>query len=313
MPRPKKITKKKLNWNNFKKSGSYCRKLQEFRDKIRKDSATLLNKTQLTSNAVDFQRTPTRHPSPECYGIPAIRHDAILNDDYNLTSSSDEDGVNIQISSSESELSDHVPDEFSPDEHENSAKNISFENYDAMDDTTAMAVFLKKWSIDNNIRQKALKPLLKQLNNRFNLSLPCDPRTLMGTPRNPSTTIINIVGGEYWHQGLEPCLRSCFANLHRPISIALNFNVDGLPLFNSSRDQFWPILFNVHGMNNIPAMTIGLFYGQSKPHRVEEFLEPFVSELIRIVDTGLLINGFLLSVTIRAFICDTPARAMIKG
>lgn len=206
-----------------------------------------------------------------------------------------------------------MPDEFSPDEHENCVNNIAVESYEPgpMDDT--LSNFLRRWTIDYNIRQIALKPLLEQLNHRFNVNLPIDPRTLMGTPKISSTTIDSIGGGNYWHQGLETCLRSCFSNLNRPISIALNFNIDGLPLYNSSRDQFWPILFNVHGMTYIPAKIIGLFYGQSKPHRVEEFLEPFVAELSRILESGLLINGFLLSVTIRAFICDSPARAMIKG
>lgn len=66
-------------------------------------------------------------------------------------------------------------------------------------------------------------------------------------------------------------------------------------------------------MPQIRPMIIGLFYGKSKPKLVTEFLEPFVDETISILGSGLLINGNHLTVAVRAFICDSPARAFIKG
>ncbi|XP_055603903.1 uncharacterized protein LOC129752134 [Uranotaenia lowii] len=60
-------------------------------------------------------------------------------------------------------------------------------------------------------------------------------------------------------------------------------------------------------------MIIGISHGQSKPTSVEDFLNPFVNEALPILQTGISINGKLLSVRIRAFICDSPARAFIKG
>lgn len=97
------------------------------------------------------------------------------------------------------------------------------------------------------------------------------------------------------------------------MAIEINISIDGLPLFESSNDQFWPILYNVNNMPHIAPMIIGLFYGKSKPGRIEEFLTPFVDEIEPILQNGLIINGNILSVKIRSFICDSPARAFLKG
>lgn len=111
----------------------------------------------------------------------------------------------------------------------------------------------------------------------------------------------------------ENCLRYAFGDLSGPRTISININIDGLPLFNNGTDQVWPVLFNVQEEEHIRPMIIGMFHGKSKPKRVEEFLEPFVEEALPILISGILINGHQLNVKIRSFICDSPARAFIKG
>lgn len=96
-------------------------------------------------------------------------------------------------------------------------------------------------------------------------------------------------------------------------TISININIDGLPLFNNGTNQVWPILFNIYEKPEIDPMVIGIFYGRSKPKKVEEFLEMFVVDALPVLQDGLIINGFELKVNIRAFICDSPARAFIKG
>lgn len=66
-------------------------------------------------------------------------------------------------------------------------------------------------------------------------------------------------------------------------------------------------------MPEIDPMVIGIFHGRTKPKKIEQFLEPFANEILPILENGLIINGFALFVKIRAFICDSPARAFIKG
>lgn len=51
-----------------------------------------------------------------------------------------------------------------------------------------------------------------------------------------------------------------------------------------------------------------------KPSDVNWFMSPFVDEFININESGgLIINGHKVSIKIRCFICDTPARSFFKG
>lgn len=74
--------------------------------------------------------------------------------------------------------------------------------------------------------------------------LPNDYRALLNTPR--SVEITSVGEGYFWYNGLANNLRAVFSDLNKEMSIALMFNVDGLPLFNSSQRSFWPILAAVH-------------------------------------------------------------------
>lgn len=59
-------------------------------------------------------------------------------------------------------------------------------------------------------------------------------------------------------------------------------------------------------------MVISIWCGRGKPI-LNEFLHPFVSELNDIISNGMNINNNQLKVTIRGFVCDSPARAFLKG
>lgn len=65
-------------------------------------------------------------------------------------------------------------------------------------------------------------------------------------------------------------------------------------------------------MPNIKPMVISIWCGKGKPI-LNEFLNPFVSELNDILLHGIKINGYELKVCIKCFICDSPARAFLKG
>lgn len=60
-------------------------------------------------------------------------------------------------------------------------------------------------------------------------------------------------------------------------------------------------------------MTIAIFLGTSKPDSLEEFLRPFVNEITDVLNHGFFVNGHKITVRLRCFICDSPARAFIKG
>lgn len=104
---------------------------------------------------------------------------------------------------------------------------------------------LRTWAIEKNIRQRAITDLLKILRSAGLRNLPKDSRSLLDTPRK--VEIVNRANGKYWHNGLINCLTQTFSHLSSNLSVELNFNIDGLPLFKSSPLAFWPILVNVHG------------------------------------------------------------------
>lgn len=89
--------------------------------------------------------------------------------------------------------------------------------------------------------------------------------------------------------------------------------MDGLPIYKSSREEFWPILFNIFEMPNVAPMVAGIYSGKSKPLNLDGFLMPMVNELKPILQEGIIINDHKITVKIRCFIADSPARAFIKG
>lgn len=59
-------------------------------------------------------------------------------------------------------------------------------------------------------------------------------------------------------------------------------------------------------------MVIGIWHGQSKPI-LNEYIEQLVAELHIILEAGISINGHHVDIRFGAVICDTPARALLKG
>lgn len=171
---------------------------------------------------------------------------------------------------------------------------------------------LKIWAIQYNISHQALRGLLKLLQCK-DARLPLDPRTLLATPQATGNLCADKAGGKYWHYGLKACLNQWFANVDENISISLNINVDGLPIYKSSKYQLWPILCNVHEKPQLEPLPVGIFLGRSKPSDVNEFLTPFVDELLPILKNGCIVNNFTINVRVRCLICDSPARAFVKG
>lgn len=98
-----------------------------------------------------------------------------------------------------------------------------------------------------------------------------------------------------------------------PRSISLTINIDGLPIRKSSTSQFRPILFKIYELPIVRPQVVGIFCGMSKPSNANQFMKPFIDELIIIVSDGLVLpNDIKVNVRVRAFICDSPARAFVK-
>ncbi|CAG9793058.1 unnamed protein product [Diatraea saccharalis] len=125
-----------------------------------------------------------------------------------------------------------------------------------------------------------------------------------------------IENGEYWHNGLTKCLRKTLENwVDVPNKVKLNFNFDGLPIFKSSNKEFWPILCNIYERPDIDPFVIGIYFGVGKPKNIDQYLDDFVKEIGNLIKEGIYIEkpNKIVSIEIRCFICDSPARAYIKG
>lgn len=120
---------------------------------------------------------------------------------------------------------------------------------EALVDSEPASHKLRSWAITHNITRNALSDLLKILISLGFSWLPSDARTLLETPRH--TEIVNIANGQLWYNGIEQSLRRIFAKTNRDLKLILNFNVDGIPLFDSAKKEFWPILANFHSKQEI--------------------------------------------------------------
>ncbi|KAL5022613.1 hypothetical protein ScPMuIL_001768 [Solemya velum] len=148
--------------------------------------------------------------------------------------------------------------------------------------------------------------------------LPKDPRTLLKTAKNYAVT--EICGGSYHHSGIATCISEELLSATSPLSVydidavALQINIDGLPLFKSSSTQFWPILGRIVQPFVSKRFIIGLYLGTKKPGSVHDYLNEFGNEMSAIQEFGLHIGEIdhRLHVKISCIICDTPARAYVK-
>lgn len=170
---------------------------------------------------------------------------------------------------------------------------------------------LRQWSATHAITHIALKDLFQIINNFQPGTLPKDPRTLLQSPR--TIEIKKIGNGEYWHHGLKNNLTRYFKNLTENKIVTIDVNFDGLPTYKSSKVEFWPILIKIIEIPSIPVLVVGIYCGVGKPSDLNEFLMSFVTEALEIIKEPIEINNFQLSIKIRAIICDSPARAFIKG
>lgn len=171
---------------------------------------------------------------------------------------------------------------------------------------------LSAWCIKYNISHTAINSLISLIDCRFDLYqfTGRDARAILGTPRTVTTS--RIGEGNYWYYGIKTALLHHLHDIKSAMNISLNINIDGLPLFNSSKTEFWPILISINEIQEIPPMAVAIYCGKSKPP-LDDFLSPFVEELKTMIEHGFNVEGHEIGVKVRCFICDTPARSFIKG
>ncbi|OXU17627.1 hypothetical protein TSAR_014619 [Trichomalopsis sarcophagae] len=102
-------------------------------------------------------------------------------------------------------------------------------------------------------------------------------------------------------------------DLHQDKALKLQFHSDGLSLYSSSSNEFWPVLGKVYTNNNLyQPFAIAVHCGKGKPKCVKLYLKEFTEELNKLLNIGIDIDGKHYTVSVMCMICDRPARAFVK-
>lgn len=135
-------------------------------------------------------------------------------------------------------------DELSDEKKEKDEEN-EYLAYDRVDKSIELMDRLRFWAIHHRITQTAIGDLLRILIFGGLTFLPKDSRTFMKTPRKLEIT--EVSNGKLWYHGIRKCLENVMPIIHRNDFITMDFSFDGLPIFKSSKVQFWPMLFSLQG------------------------------------------------------------------
>lgn len=175
------------------------------------------------------------------------------------------------------------------------------------------------WSLRNIkcLTQKCIDEMLMILRSE-GYDLPKSSKTLFGTSNLKADTKLMLGSrgqfGEYKYFGI----RSNLDVVIQPqnfceTTIRLLINVDGMEVFQNSKNSLWPILGKVysHDYESKPFI-IAAFYGSSKPDSAQEYMADFVEEVNTLIKNGVRIKNMHYSLRIAGFTCDIPARSFLK-
>lgn len=224
---------------------------------------------------------------------------------------------NVTNTDSGSEFTDIEIEQFAiGDSDQNSLESDtdSDSDHEIKHPTIPMSKNLVIWATEYNISLAALSSLINNVLREDHPELPKDPRTLLKT--QTSYNVKTVGGGYYHHFGLAFCVtkKICaepdiYKNM---VSLNIQINIDGQPLFKSSNVQFWPILGMIEVNNVKDPFIVGLFSGTSKPLSINEFLDDFIQEVLTLEQYGITVQDKTFAIKISAVICDAPARSYVK-
>ncbi|CAC5399831.1 unnamed protein product [Mytilus coruscus] len=231
----------------------------------------------------------------------------ILSDDEMAACENDSISDSNQVSQNESELWNAI------DQHivisSDSEDNTEIPNQELLSKQ------LTSWVNENNISHNSTDKLLKILKMNGFKQLPSTARSLLKTKRHVDTK--KVSGMDYFYFGIEEGivdnLKKYPEELQENVQqIDICFNIDGLPLFKSSRTSLWPILCGL-SLENYPVAVfpVALCLGQSKPKDLN-FMNDSIEELQRLNVNGFQFKERTIRIKICSFIYDAPAKTMIK-
>lgn len=277
-------------------------------------------KYALTNNS-DSDSTDCSHLNvnsvQECdIEIDYLEQETMPNDDASLSEQETNDRrlTTVQLMtddllSSASDENDE-PDVDFVTNNNNSRNVIEFQNDTEREEYIINTV--RKWASEaGHLSMRKLNDLLNRLRVIFS-RMPRNYKRLLHTPVH-----INVLefdnGCKLWYKSIVTNLNAMNLReyLERYHCIKIDVNMDGLPLFKSSKKKFWCILGHLVGTENEPFI-IALYLGKQDPRNPEEFLNNFVNEVENLQQNGYIYNGIAYQFEVRNYILDAPARSLVK-
>jgi len=172
--------------------------------------------------------------------------------------------------------------------------------------------FIREWALEGrHLSMKKLDNLLKKLSTVF-VHMPKSYKTLLSTPINLELHEFND-GSQMWYKGIRRNLDTMQLESYLQMygRVIININVDGLPLFKSSKTKFWPILGYLTMTKNAPFI-IAIYFEKTDPQDLNTYLGEYVNEVEDLLNNGYIFNNRRYSFQIRHYICDAPARFFVK-
>lgn len=116
--------------------------------------------------------------------------------------------------------------------------------------------------------------------------------------------------GEFTYCGVETGLRNRInADTYESDILLLQFHCDGLSV---SCLEMYPLLCKIYSESICYEPFPVIYTSRSVPKYEHEYFFQFVFEIIRLLDTGLIISGRYFQIQIQCSIEDTLARASLK-
>ena len=173
---------------------------------------------------------------------------------------------------------------------------------------------LRNWAIKFNITQNATDDLLKILRFNGHPRLPATARTFLHTTQTVKTKIVSNM--DYYFFGLKFQLNTHIENALAadvivPTELHISLNIDGLPLYKSSKKSLWPVLAFISNICPKVVFPVAITCGDKKPNNLD-FLSETIDDLNSLIYDGLTVGNTHYSVFIKCIVCDAPARSMVK-
>lgn len=177
------------------------------------------------------------------------------------------------------------------------------------------AEFMSWWITTTGGKRKASNNILHYMKHKFNVKIPTDYRTLLKTPVNPVPW--NVSPGSYIHLGVREALNRITAEggTTSLLQLIMQFFIDGVKISRSTKEELWVIMTNIVNTSakRLSPKVIGIYYGEKKPKDFNEFLWPFVMELLDLLEKGIDYDGKKLKIKILNFVLDAPSRTSCKA